>query len=128
MDVISHGGRSKITSIVFSDALATKNHPRCVVASISDSASKSRRSTTLADGDVAKNFNKKLCVLEVYESYDVGLDIVFHSVEKVKKVLLCVLRVACRDTTYWLGITTDKQKASWHAFEPIFLQPMELEL
>ena len=41
------------------------------------------------------------------ESYDVALDIVFHS---VKKVLLCVLRVACRGTTYWLRVTTDKTK------------------
>ena len=86
--------------MVFSNAYDTKTHQRCAVASISDSASKSRRNTTFADGDVAKNFNKKLCVLKVYESYDVGLDIAFHSVDKVKKVLLCVLRVACRATTY----------------------------
>ena len=84
------------------------------MASISDSASNSRRSTTFADGDVAKNFNKKLCVLKLYESYDVGLNIVFHSVEKVKKVLLCVLCVACRDTSYWLGITTDKKHIFHH--------------
>ena len=58
-------------------------------------------------GDVAMNFNKKLCVLKVYESYDLGLDIVFHSDEKVKTVLLCVFRVVCRDAIYWLGITTD---------------------
>ena len=99
------------------------------MASISDSASKSRRSTTFADGDVAKIFNKKLCVLKVYESYDVGLDIVFHSVEKVKTVLLCVFRVACRDTIYCLGLTTDKTCfSSRHAFALISLQPMELEL
>ena len=55
--------------------------------------------TTFADGDVANNFNNKLCVLKVNESYDVGLDIAFHSVDKVKKVLLCVFRVACRATT-----------------------------
>ena len=89
--------------MVFSDAYDTIIPPRCAVASISDSASKSRRSTIFADGDVAKNFNKKSCVLKVYESYYVGLDIAFHSVDKVKKVLLCVLRVACRGTTYWLG-------------------------
>ena len=73
------------------------------MASISDSASNSSRSTTSADGDVAKNFNKTLCVVKVYESYDVGLNIVFHYVEKVTKVILCVLCVAFRDTTYWLG-------------------------
>ena len=72
--------------MVFSNAYDTKIHPRCAVASISDSASKSRRSTTFADGDVAKNFNKKLCVLKVNESYDVGLDIAFHFVDKVRSL------------------------------------------
>ena len=90
------------TLMVFSDAYDSKIHPMCAVASISDSASKSRRSTTFADGDVAKNFNKKLCDMKVNESYDVDSDIAFHLVDKVKKVLLCVLRVPCRATKSFL--------------------------
>ena len=46
--------------------------------------------------------------MKVNESYDVGLDIAFHFIDKVKKVSLCVLRVACRTTTSFFLVTKGK--------------------
>ena len=85
--------------------------------------SKVTSNTTFADGDVANNFNKRSRVLKVNESYDVGLDIAFHSVDKVKKVLLCVFRVACRATTsfvFVLGYQWWKQKNTTARFRSDF--------
>ena len=114
--------------MVCSDSYDTKTHQRCAVASISGSASKSRRSTRFADGDVAKNFNNKLCDMKVNEFYDVGLDIAFHIVDKVNKVLLCVLRVACRATTFFVCKQGQERLSSRHAFDMISLRPMESDL